>query len=309
MAKNTGPSAIVSRVCAYLVDFTAQLLEDQEREAVIGDLRELEIGQGRALRELMGLVARRQVALWMDWRIWLNLLGVIAPLALLVSIMARQSAGESSVYVWLYANNLDLDLLRNGGFWYELAHSLPVVLEILLKLFCCSWTAGFVVGSISARTPRLNRAVLLLALLLGFLVGAPVYLDWRWQSWNQILHLPALPDAHAPLSANMFYRFVFPVIVTLILVVAPSLWGLRDGLGARNLRYALRLAVRSLCVLAVAEMLEQNLPVWVLSPANVRVVQRYGAYVQLSPLLLYWPVAFLLGNAVIRRIQPKRIGN
>lgn len=297
----------MSRMGSHMTEFIARLLDEQEREAVLGDLRELGVGQGRAVAEILGLVARRQAAPWVSWHPWFTLLGLIAPLALLLSIVARQCAGQSSVYFWLYLNNFDIDLLRNRGFWYELTHSIPLVLNIFLQLFGCSWTVGFVVGSISKRAPGLNRALFVFALLPGFTVGAPMYLDWRWRSLNRVLHSPALSEAHAALSAGVFYRFIFPAILVVILVAAPSLWGLREGLGANKLGHALRVTVWIICGIAIARILEQNTPLWLLSPSHVRVLLRYLAYVPPASVLLYWPVLYLLGKTAVRRVRPKAI--
>lgn len=306
MAKNAGPGATMREARSYFVDLAAQLLDADEREAVLGDLHESGVKEGKALREILGLVARRQAVLWADWRPWFILLGVIAPLALLISLSARDAVGQSSVYLWLYGSNLDMDLLQNRGFWYELAHTTPFVLDIFVKLFCCSWTVGFAIGSLSARTPRLNRALLLFSLLLGISFGAPMYFDWWRRSWSRALHLPALPDVNSPVSASMFYGHLLPVILQLIFVVAPSLWGLRQGLVARDFHRALRVGVWTLCSVAFAEMLLHNLPVWLLSPQQIPAVMRYEALVRPPAFLLYWPVLFLLGTAVMRKVQLKR---
>lgn len=53
----------------------ARMLDPAEREAVLGDLVECAVPPGRACRELLGLVARRQAAIWAaswkDRRLWL----------------------------------------------------------------------------------------------------------------------------------------------------------------------------------------------------------------------------------------------
>jgi hypothetical protein len=303
MAESTEPGAVVSRITSRVLEVCAQLLDGEEREAVLGDLHELGIGQGRAVFEILGLVMRRQAAAWADWRPWFRLIGLILPLALLVSIVARQSTGESSVYVWMYANNLDLDLLRNRGFWYELAHCLPFVLNMFLKLFCCSWIAGFVIGCVSMNRPRLNRAMLLLTLVAGVFFGAPAYLNWRWHLFSRATHLAALPDAHAPLAANLFYRVIFPGILALLLVIVPGWWGHREGLKTRYFRRALFVAVWILSIAAIAEMLLQNAPLWLLSPSHSLIVLLYGLHLAFPPVLLYWPVLFLIGNAATKHLN------
>src|SRR5256885_15230783 len=54
-----------------LVDVFSQLLERDEREAVRGDLAEAGDGAWHGLSDVAGLVIRRQVLLWKNWRPWL----------------------------------------------------------------------------------------------------------------------------------------------------------------------------------------------------------------------------------------------
>ncbi len=71
------------------------MLEPDEREAVRGDFAESGETSGQALRNVLGLVLRRQAALWKDWRPWLALVGLVAPLGVLLSLVARREAGTA----------------------------------------------------------------------------------------------------------------------------------------------------------------------------------------------------------------------
>lgn len=51
------------RICWWLVDRVSRILESSERDSVLGDLAEAEKTGGQALRDLLGLVVRRQAAL------------------------------------------------------------------------------------------------------------------------------------------------------------------------------------------------------------------------------------------------------
>jgi hypothetical protein len=66
----------MTRVWWWLADMVSRLLEPDECDAVRGDLAESGATGGEALRDLLGLVVRRQAALWMDWRPWLALVGL-----------------------------------------------------------------------------------------------------------------------------------------------------------------------------------------------------------------------------------------
>jgi hypothetical protein len=69
------------RVCWRLVERVSRLLDASEREVVRGDLAECGSRPGHALREVFGLVVRRQAALWVDWRPWFAVVGVVVPIS------------------------------------------------------------------------------------------------------------------------------------------------------------------------------------------------------------------------------------
>ena len=62
---------MTTRVYWLLVEMVSRLLDQPERDVVRGDLAECGARPGPALREVAGLVIRRQAALWIDWRPWL----------------------------------------------------------------------------------------------------------------------------------------------------------------------------------------------------------------------------------------------
>lgn len=300
MANQSRGGQALTGFCLRPVEFAAELLDPSEREAVLGDLRELGINQARALREILGLVTRRQGALWANWRPWLSLFALIVPLSLLLSILARFAAGESSVYLWLYANNLDVALLGNYGFWYELGHSVPIVLAIFLKLFCWSWTAGFALGLIAARTAPLRRGLLVLVLVLGYLIGAPVYLAFYWQSLYRTL--PVLAVARDPISALWFYRSLFPFFVQTVLVIIPSLVGIHSGQLARAFHKPWRVVFRAFAFVAIAQLLWQNSPLGVFwSPHLAGKLESFELF-NLFAWFVYWPLPYLLAMRTTRRI-------
>src|SRR6266852_2562472 len=147
---------MMNRIFWGLVDISSRMLNPEEREVVRGDLAESGEKGSRALRDVLGLVVRRQAALWTDWRPWLALVGWGVPLGMLLSIVSKSAADGSAVYIWMYANSWDWDFVRNAGFWYEFAHCIRIVFMCYLMLVCWSWTCGFVLGSVSRRIIRLN---------------------------------------------------------------------------------------------------------------------------------------------------------
>jgi hypothetical protein len=194
------------------VDLLSRVLEPAEREAVCGDFEESGESEAQALRDLLGLIARRQAALWTGWRPWLALLTVVIPLGITLSQVARQLAGSSAVYSWMYVNNWTMTYLTNTGFRGELLHdALTILLEYLALLFW-SWTVGFVVGSLSRGALWVNGALFSLLLLAELAVIRP-----------------GGYGVNAAAFAVEFYRVVWPLILRIGLVLIPSLLGMRYG--------------------------------------------------------------------------------
>jgi hypothetical protein len=67
-----------------LLQAAAQLLECDEREAVLGDLLETGESACRGSLDVLGLVIRRQAILWKSWRPWLAAFGLALPTSLLL---------------------------------------------------------------------------------------------------------------------------------------------------------------------------------------------------------------------------------
>ena len=226
---------MMTRICWRMVDISSRMLEPDERDAVRGDLAESGTTGGQALRDVLGLVIRRQATLWTDWRPWLTLVGLVLPLGMLLSIVSKSTADGTSVYIWMYANNWDWDLARNPGFRYEFVHCIPVVFMPLVSLVCSSWISGFVLGSVSRRVARLNAVLFCSALLFGALLGAPTYFDYYWRYLHRAFPNPSTVSNN-PVFSLVFYKVMFPLILQAALVVIPAVSGMRRGLEAAMFR-------------------------------------------------------------------------
>jgi hypothetical protein len=126
-----------------LVEVASQLLERDEREAVLGDLVEAGESAWHGLLDVLGLVIRRQAGLWKNWRPWFAAFGLALPCSFLLM-------GFSVSVSWTYQHLIDAKVFQANG----LAPGpglLPLICHVLL-LIVCSWTGGFVVGSMSRRT-------------------------------------------------------------------------------------------------------------------------------------------------------------
>ncbi len=156
----------MKQFCWWLVDKLSRTLEPDERDAVQGDFAESGAAGGQALRELLGLVARRQAAMWKDWRPWLALLGIVGPVGMQLSRIAI----STSVPLWM-----NLSSFWTYGVPYR--NGLTILEEIVV--FVChsfavalwSWTSGFVLGCLSGRAVWVNG--LLLCLVSSFSASVP----------------------------------------------------------------------------------------------------------------------------------------
>jgi hypothetical protein len=135
-----------------LVEVAAQLLERDEREAVLGDLLETAETAWQDLLDILGLVIRRQASPWKDWRPWLAAFGVALPSSLL---LMGVSVSVSCTYQRLTGPKFFDGCAATGqeGFLLLLCH--------VLLLIAWSWTCGFVVGSVSRRTLWVSAALCL----------------------------------------------------------------------------------------------------------------------------------------------------
>ena len=88
-----GRGFVVTNSNWSLAEIAAQLLERDEREAVLGDLAEAREGSSEKLFGVLGLVLRRQAMLWKDWRPWLAGFGVALPSSFV--LMGRRSVSWS----------------------------------------------------------------------------------------------------------------------------------------------------------------------------------------------------------------------
>jgi len=248
----------MNRIDWWLVEMVSRALDPDEREAVRGDLAESSETGGQALRDVLGLVVRRQAALWNDWRPWLALLGLAVPLGMLLSLVSRMMADGSAIYAWMYLNNWTWTYLTNAGARIDLIRYGADIFLKYLALVCWSWTGGFLLGSLSRRTIRVHVSLFCLALFLGELLRAPRYLG----HWIIIPRpLGHTDSVHGGVYSLAFYSVMFPLLIQMFLVVLPSLWGARQGLRLETLPMLPR-TILWICVLATVTALGTENSVW-----------------------------------------------
>ena len=251
-----------------LVDIISRMLEPDEREAVRGDLEESGATGGQALGDVLGLIARRQAGLWQDWRLWLTLLSLVIPLGVLLSQAVRGLAENSAIYSWMYVNNWTVRYLDNAGFRMEFFEDvLSFILQYLTLMFL-SWTVGFVLGSLSRRAVWINGAAFC-AVLLGEVAAGP----------------PRHYGVNAAAFAVGFYRVVLPLILGMVLILIPALWGIYKG--------------AQLVTLSVLQTM-----FWAAALAGLTAWRHLPLHWGPRMLLLValaWPVAYMIGATRWRR--------
>lgn len=271
----------MTRILWWLVNGLSRALTPEERDAALGDLAEAGATAGQALGDVLGLVARRQAALWCGWRPWAALAAVAVPLGMALSFDSRRIAGNSAIYVWLYADNWDWRLLGMPGFRRELVGHGASVLLALATLACWSWNCGVALGALSRRAAVVTGAVFGL-MVLGSARGV------------------AQHSGNDRVFALTFYRVVYPVMMQAALVILPAIAGMRMGAGWT----ALRKRARAVVWVSVAASGVLNLsflwmrlairhPAMAMSPWT-------GRLVQLRWLFTLWPVVYLAARAVGR---------
>jgi hypothetical protein len=305
MGSESSRPRLTTRVSGRLVNILCAMLDADEREVVRGDLAECCTAGNQALRDVFGLAVRRQLALWTGRRPWLTLVGLVVPLGLVLSIVSRRAADLSSVYIWMYANNWRWGDLRNAGFWHVLGETAALVLISQLTLVCRSWTSGFVLGSAARGMIQINGVLLSIVLLFGELVGAPTYLAYYRQYLHRSFGLPSIPDLNAPVFALTFYRATLPLIVQAVLVVLPSLWGMRQSAGAAALRPVLRAMLWIAAAATVTSMVIENPDLWRLLKVPARPWILQGWQARLVQIVVFWPIAYLVASVIKRRWHPE----
>jgi hypothetical protein len=285
----------------WLVDSLSRMLDASEREAVRGDLMESGEGAGLAAWNVLGLVMRRQIALWKGWQPWLALFCFVVPLGMLISLASRRLADGNAIDVWFYANNWDWHLVGYAGFWNEFFQIVPGVIMSFGALVCWSWTCGFVITFVSGRTIWFNGALFCVVLLLGEFLGAPRHV-------GQLLLLTRARDFHnnSAVFAIRFYRLTFPLIVQAVLVVLPSLWGMRQSLQLRKLSPVLNAFLWLFALATVLTLVTENsvwwqFRVWTMLPL------RFPRLPSLLPFAMLGPMAYVLAAARWKS-SPRRSG-
>ena len=193
-----------------LLEVLALQLTPSERDAVLGDLIETGTTAWEGMREVLGLVVRRQLQLLNNWRPWLAVFCVVLPGSF---ILMGTSVSASSTFQRMSQMMTARDLLK--------------VVAVACLLACAAWSAGFVVSSISRKTLWISGVCSLLPCLFCFF-------RFRIESLPRLslflFILPALLGVwHGIRAIRINLGLAAPLAVALTLWMIPS-WSRGFGL-------------------------------------------------------------------------------
>jgi hypothetical protein len=275
----------VTRICWQLAKLALHLVEPPERIAVEGDLREAGANGLDALRDVLGLVVRRQAALWHNRRPWLALVGVAG----LTAVFLSESLGHLGVDA-----GVRLDTYLRYGVHYETGvtagHDLVFLAITALALFAWSWTGAFAIAALSG-------GAVWITLPLFYLVAMDSYRA-RLMIAGAVTVKPGVPIALVVLG------WLLPLSPLTLLFVLAAVAGARRGSRhalARRSSAVLAVSVAALTVLvfwtggwyeAAAEAWSRG--AWHPNPWSTRL---------LPLLMMSWPTAYVLATSWQRRNQ------
>jgi hypothetical protein len=175
-----------------LVEIASRLLGSEEREAVLGDIFESNERAWQGLYSVLSLVVRKQALVWMSPKPWSAGLVVYGSSYLLMYVTISVCCTYQRLFLHrTFAWHMPTG---NEGFFLLSCH--------VFLMLAWSWSAGFVVGSISRQTVWAS----------GVLCAVPILFLW-----------PAFQPGLLPRLA-------------VILFLVPGILGLRHGLRASKVR-------------------------------------------------------------------------
>jgi cytochrome c biogenesis protein CcmG/thiol:disulfide interchange protein DsbE len=282
MGVEPGGGAIVNDWRWRLVEVAARALDGDERDAVRGDLAESGSTAGEALREVLGLVARREALRWRDWRPWAALVVIVIPFSLIFCILSRASADASAVGIWMYAKNWEWSFFSNKLFQQDFPRTMLVILLEYLQVACGAWIGGMVLGTMARGRTALNGILLFLLVVVWDLAGVPRVRGFYARDYF----------GHVAVFADWFYRLMLPPLVQLVLVVLPGIWGIRAGA-----RVGWNRTLAMFAGMATMAMLAGEILIW------LQIMGRPARWAMRLPLMVYWPVLYWGMNAVARKVR------
>jgi hypothetical protein len=271
---------VMNRISWWLVDTVSGILEPDERNTVLRNFAECGVTRGHPLGQLLGLIMRREAILWKDWHPWLAFIWVGGLVGWRLSRFSFSLSRLLSLYLLTYSR---FGVRYDDGL--TVSQDLVMFACQSLALILYSWSAGFVLGSLSRRTIWMSGALFYLSgLLPGNAMPMTLLPAFRW--------LPLLPHT--------------------VLFLLPSIWGLRRGLRVNvlGLRRTILLAATISAITALATWTggwrQAALETW----SKGVLPQKVPWQARLASLaVLCSPVACTLVAAISRRLSSTHISD
>jgi pimeloyl-ACP methyl ester carboxylesterase len=190
----------------------SRLLEPAERSVVLGDLVESGASGTKALREIGGLVGRRQAALWLAWDPWIALL-VAVPLGVVLSFVSRWWAQGNALGLADYnLERLTWEYLQHPAARRDLVEFVARLFLDNVALIAWSWGLGFVIGTVSSRTRWVTAG--LFSLILFMAAAGTTTTGQAFRPGGGIL-------------GTLLIGTVYPLLLRVIVVLLPLEWGMQ----------------------------------------------------------------------------------
>src|SRR5689334_5425048 len=172
MGREQRRAAVMTRMGWWLVGTLSGFLEVDERDAVLGDFRDSGETCLHGLRGLLGLITRRQLALWREWQPWLALIGIAGASGVLLSQFVWMFNAPYFGTIGAYFRSV---AHWNGHDWMLIPEwrDLTFLLCFAVALSLWSWINGFALASLSGRTIWLTSPVFYLVFLNSFTFTGP----------------------------------------------------------------------------------------------------------------------------------------
>jgi hypothetical protein len=295
----------------WLVNAVSRLLANEEREIVLGDLVELGVRGRQAVREILGLAIRRHFAQWAAWRPWVSVASIVLPLGFLLSYISRWWADGDAIYISLYATHWSSAYLDSPGARHDVLTVFWRICSGWLALIAWSWTAGYVLASLSRRTIATTAPAFCLCVLGASLLTTTTA---RANPYN------------ADVFGTAYYGLFFPVLVRVNFVVWPAMYGIRWAMNAKppTLSTALLIAAAVIALSAytingvemaltlgrlhVPAGFDPGRPlVSTIHPTLNRVsaTAEQSQFLRALPLLLVWPAGYIATDACRRYLRQR----
>jgi hypothetical protein len=197
----------VTNLAWKFVESLALRLQPAEREAALGDLIEARTTAWRGIREVLGLVMRRQLQLWNSWRPWVAAFGLALPTSF---VLMGTSVSVTATFH------------RMRGQMVTAHDALLNLVFIVFLLISWSWSAGFVVSSISRKSLWMSSVSCLVPCLFCFI-------RFRIESLPRfslfLFILPAVVGVWQgvrTMRINLTFAIVMAVSVTMLMILTWS---------------------------------------------------------------------------------------